>query len=309
MAPGSRIARLTAHISAPSSAAAAQQEGVVAVDAELARLGFAPIASSVVTTALAELDEKGYTVVEGMIDERWLGQLRETFDALSAVEGRLGGLEVLPEARQQELLRSDAPGPNPGIRRLGDLVNKSPCFDGIWQNPLLITIVAGVLPGPFKVHSLNGHDPLAGQGRQALHADWGGFPASMGHIAGANKLAGERPPRLFGVVNSAWCLDDFSAEAGATRVVPRSHLRAGSSPAEDADREAVQVVAKAGSVVIWNGSTWHGGCLNAKGSRRRAVHCAWLDRQFDQQTNQQKYLREETAARLTPLHRYLLDVQ
>lgn len=131
---------------------------MVVIVPELAGLGFQPVLSPVVTKALAELDENGYTVLEEMIDEAWLGRLRTTFESLSAAEGRLGGLEVLPEDRQDELLSGDAVGPNPGIRRLGDLVNKGPCFDSIWQDPLLITIVAGVLPGAFKVHSLNGHE-------------------------------------------------------------------------------------------------------------------------------------------------------
>eukprot|EP01047_Picozoa_sp_COSAG01_P074166 COSAG01_NODE_12305_length_1763_cov_1.043870_2_plen_108_part_00 len=97
-----------------------------------------------------------------------------------AMRRKLGGLEVLPERRRAELLRLSAawqgagvPGSlaNPGTRRLGDLVNKGQCFDAVWTDPLLLSLVASVLPGPFHLHSLNGHDPLPGYGRQALHAE------------------------------------------------------------------------------------------------------------------------------------------
>ena len=282
---------------------------------ELAARGFVPVRSDVVRKALRELESRGYTVVQDMMSREHLEQLREQFDHLSATEGRLGGIEVLPPPRQQQLLEdAAAEGPNPGIRRLGDLVNKGACFDKIWQNEVLISVVMGVLPGPFKLHSLNGHDPKTGHGHQGLHADWGG-PTSRAELVAAGVWSEEakpieRPARLFGVMNSAWCLDDFSEASGATRLVEGSHLVPGSKPSSDADARAKQVVAKAGSVVIWNGSTWHGGSLNSTSGKRRAIHCAWIDRKYPQQTDQRKYLREETAARFkSPLPRYLLDVE
>lgn len=282
---------------------------------ELAARGFVPVRSDVVRKALRELESRGYTVVPDMMSQDHLEHLRDQFDHLSATEGRLGGIEVLPPLRQQQLLEdTTAEGPNPGIRRLGDLVNKGVCFDKIWQNEVLISIVMGVLPGPFKLHSLNGHDPKTGHGHQSLHADWGG-PTSRADLVAAGVWSEEakpieRPAHLFGVMNSAWCLDDFSEASGATRLVEGSHLVPGSKPSSDADALAKQVVAKAGSVIIWNGSTWHGGSLNSSSGKRRAIHCAWIDRKYPQQTDQRKYLREETAARFkTPLAGYLLDVE
>jgi hypothetical protein len=269
-----------------------------------------------VQQALLELGKQGYTVLVDMMDQHHLEQLRDHFEQLSATEGRLGGIEVLPPPRQQQLLEETAAeGPNVGIRRLGNLVNKGECFDKIWQNEVLLSIVMGVLPGPFKLHSLNGHDPKPGHGHQALHADWAG-PESVAQVVAAGVWSDEptqieRPAQLFGVLNSAWCLDDFTVASGATRLVAGSHLVAGSKPSNNADSRAVQVVANAGSVVVWNGSTWHGGSLNSTAcSKRRAIHCAWIDRKYPQQTEQRKYLRWQTAARFkTSLPRYLLDVE
>ena len=298
-----RLRCLDSHVGCFALASTEIEPDVPQAMIELCKRGFVPVASPVVDAALAELTTDGFTVLPNMIDSRWLQDLRETFETLCAQEGPLGGLETMPPERQTELRAPLEPGyegepPFAGIRRLGDLVNKGECFDGIWQNLTLISIVAGVLPGAFKLHSLNGHDPKSGQGEQNLHADWSPPPDLS-----------PREPHLYGVVNSAWCLDDFTIESGATRVVPKSHLRAGSAVAEEADKEAVQVVAAAGSVIVWNGSTWHGGATNTTISTRRAVHCAWLDRRYKQQTNQREHLRVETAKRLLPLHRYLLDVE
>lgn len=63
---------------------------------------------------------------------------------------------------------------------------------------------------------------------------------------------------LIGVM---WALTDFTADNGATRVVPGSHrfLRAWHKP--DVSR-CVQAVMPRGSALIYFGSTWHGGGAN-----------------------------------------------
>ena len=60
------------------------------------------------------------------------------------------------------------------VRRLADLVNKGKAFDPVYLQPFLLTAVGHVLQQPFKLHSVNGHDPQRGNPPQALHADWGG---------------------------------------------------------------------------------------------------------------------------------------
>ena len=42
---------------------------------------------------------------------------------------------------------------------------------------------------------------------------------------------------------------------------------------------------------------------------RRTLHCAFIAREHPQQTNQREYLRPATAQRLSPLARYILDVE
>ncbi len=251
------------------------------MDETLIELGFEP--GPLTQEQRHELDEQGFTLLENVMDEPWLERLRRAFDAIYAQEGAAAGKEV----SQVE-----------GVRRLADLVNKGEDFDAIYLQPTLLAAVYYVLQRPFKLHSLNGHDPLPGQGQQDLHADWG---------------QPTQPDGPFHVVNSMWMLDDFAVENGATRVVPGTQRRAKRVGDEIEDRLAdypgqVQLIGKAGSGAVFNGSAWHSCCRNNTEGMRRTLHCAFIAREHGQQTDQRAYLRQETERRLSPLARYVLDV-
>ena len=248
------------------------------MDPVLGQLGLEP--STLPRRNLEELDRRGFTILPGIIDPAWRAGLAEAFERLFEEEGEQAGSEV---------------GLAPGVRRLSDLVNKGEVFDRIYLHPALLRAAWHVLGRPFKLHSLNGHDPLPGRGEQQLHTDWGG----------------ERT--AFHVVNSMWMLDDFTADNGATRVVPGTHLLSEKIDTYLEDRMApredeVQLIAPAGSVGIFNGSLWHSCSRNRTAGKRRTLHCAFIGREHPQQTDQRKYLRPETARRLSPLARYVLDV-
>ena len=69
------------------------------------------------------------------------------------------------------------------------------------------------------------------------------------------------------------------------------------------------VEAKAGSVIVFNAHTFHAGRANTTVSaHRRALHCYFVERGQKQQTDQRAQLRPETAARISPLQRYILNV-
>jgi ectoine hydroxylase-related dioxygenase (phytanoyl-CoA dioxygenase family) len=230
-----------------------------------------------------QLDEQGFTILEGIIDPIWLDGLRDAFEQVYQAEGAEAGKEVA----QVE-----------GVRRLADLVNKGVVFDNLYIQSQLLSAVWHVLQRPFKLHSVNGHDPLPGYGQQGLHADWGG----------------ERSTGRYHVVNSMWMLDDMAPDNGATRLVPGSHLLTETVPEATDDPLAphpdeVYLCAPAGSVGIFNGNAWHGCTHNRTTSAsRRLLHCAFIAREHAQQTNQKEHLRAETTARISPLAKYVLDV-
>ena len=250
----------------------------MSIDPSLVEFGFAEAEPA--ANQKGQLDEQGYTILPNVIDPVWLVQLRQAFDDIHEAEGADAGKEVT----QVE-----------GVRRLADLVNKGQVFDDVYVHPLLLTAVWHVLQCPFKLHSVNGHEPLQGYGQQDLHADWGGERGS------------------YHVVNSMWMLDDMDADNGSTRIVPGSHKNPHTLTELIEDRLAphpdeIRLTAPAGSVGVFNGSAWHSCTQNDSGAPRRVLHCAFITREHKQQTDQREHLRPETDARLSPLARYVLDV-
>ena len=205
------------------------------MDSELLDRGFVP--RPLTDAQRSALDTEGFLVLEAIISPDWLDGLRQAFDEIHDREGDKAGEEVA----QME-----------GVRRLADLVNKGSVFDAVYLQPELLTTVFHVLQRPFKLHSLNGHDPLPSSGLQILHADWG---------------QPTEPGGPYHVVNSLWMLDDFTPDNGATRCVPGSHRISGRITDHVSDRLAdhpdqVYLTGRAGSVAVFNGSLWHSSYVN-----------------------------------------------
>ncbi|HEU5389855.1 MAG TPA: phytanoyl-CoA dioxygenase family protein [Streptosporangiaceae bacterium] len=228
-----------------------------------------------------QLDRDGYAPLPGMLSAAQLTAIRGRLTGLLAAEGDQAGLEVHQEN---------------GADRLADLVNKGAMFDPCFTDPRLLACVAHVL-GDFKLSSLNFRAALPGHGLQPLHADYGG-PVWPGE---------------FQVCNSVWLLDDFTADNGATRVVPGSHRftkrarEALDDPAAPHPDE-VRLIAPAGTVVVFNSHLWHGGTMNRSDQPRRALHSYFTRRANGQQLDQKKYVRPQTLARLSPAARFILDI-
>mgnify|MGYP001168998154 CR=1 FL=1 len=229
-----------------------------------------------------ELDEQGYTIFHDVIDSTWLNLLRKKFEELIDREGEQAGIE----ANQME-----------GVRRLADLTNKGEIFDALYTHPLVLGAAYHVIKRPFKIVSLNGHDPMYKQGQQILHSDFGG----------------ERDGITFHQINSLWMLDDLCEENGATRVIPGSHrwLNMPRDQLQDLlapHPDEVFITAPAGSMAVFNGQIWHGSTKNRNGNLRRVYHGAFCAREHKQQTDQRTHLRPETKARIDLHAQYILDV-
>lgn len=230
----------------------------------------------------ATLDEQGYLSLPEILTQAQIISFRSRLEALATLEGDSAGTEVHQEV---------------GTTRLSDLVNKDPMFEICFTHPRILAAVAHVLKDNLKLSSLNSRFALPGQGLQALHADWGSAVT----------------PGDYYVCNSIWLLDDFTAENGATRVVPGSH-RSGQHPKDVLEDpkaphpDEVQLTASAGTVVIFNSHLWHGGTLNQTSRPRAALHSYFCRRDQPQQLNQRKYIRPETTDRLSAAARFVLDV-
>lgn len=228
-----------------------------------------------------ELDERGFTRLEGVLDAARRARVAERLEALLAEEGDRAGSEFRQEA---------------GARRLANLADKGDEFVSCMLEPRVLELVLRVLGARFKLSSLNARWAEPGEAAaQPLHADMGALPDARGYW----------------VANALFMLDDFTAENGALRAVPGSH-RAGRLPQDAlADPRAphpdeVLATGRAGDVIVMNAHLWHGGTANRTSERRLALHCFYCRSDKPQQQYQKRLLRPETQARLTPEARALL---
>lgn len=234
------------------------------------------------TEEKAFLDQNGYLPLPNLLSPQQVQAIATRLEQLAAAEGDQAGLEAHQEA---------------GTTRLANLADKDPLLEICFTHPRVLAAIAHVLKSDFKLSSLNARFALPGEGLQHLHADWR-----------AAVLPGE-----FEVCNSIWLLDDFTEANGATRVVPGSH-NSGKMPRDvmadpkGTHPDEVLLTAAAGTVVIFNSHTWHGGTLNRTDKPRRAMHSYFTRRHNPQQTDQRKHLSPATLARLPEAARFILDV-
>jgi hypothetical protein len=227
-----------------------------------------------------QLDELGYLDLPGFVPQPLLDELRDRVEALWAEEGDDAGSEFRYE---------------PGTRRLANLIDKGAIFAELVCMPRILACMEHVIGPGCKLSSLNARSTNPHNGEaQAWHAD-------------AGAIADERG---YWVCNSVWMLDDFTAENGATRMIPRSHTwRRLPEPGDTRAMEHEElVVGKAGTVVIMNAHMWHGGTANRTDRCRRALYAFYTRDDKPQQQYQKALLRPETIAALTPLQRRVLAI-
>lgn len=228
------------------------------------------------------LDENGYLPLHNIVTPERTTAMATRLVELAEAEAADAGTEFKQE---------------PGTIRLANLADKDPLFEICFTHPRVLAAIAHVLQGDLKLSSLNGRFALPGEGLQGLHCDW----------------RGAVEPGDFQVCNSIWLFDDFIETNGATRVIPGSH-NWGKTPQEALDDptaphpDEVILTAPAGTVVIFNSHTWHGGTLNRTDKPRRAMHSYFTRRHQPQQTNQRDWISAATRARLSPAAQYILDI-
>lgn len=237
------------------------------------------------------MDKNGYLILGQLLSEKELSEVRNQVNYLLQQEAESAGAELM-ESKYIRHPREE------GVNRLADLVNKGSVFDKFYTHPKLLSAVAHILGNDIKLSSLNYRAALAGYGLQKLQVDWH-EPVAAGD---------------YKVCNSIWLLDNFSKQNGATRLVPGSHLK-GILPQDDLDDpmaahpDEIILEAPAGTVVIFNSHTWHGGTVNQTEHPRRAIHSYFCRRDQPQQVDQKKYIKQETLNRISPAARWLLDVR
>jgi len=73
-------------------------------------------------------------------------------------------------------------------------------------------------------------------------------------------------------INFMFAIDEFSAETGATYVVPQTHQRSAAPDEQYLSKNAIAVVCPAGSMVVFDSTLWHAAGVNISGKDRLAIN-------------------------------------
>lgn len=177
--------------------------------------------------------------------------------------------------------------------RVNDFVNRGAAFDAVYVYPPLLEACCRVIGRPFRLSSLLARTVRPHQPAQGLHVD-------------VQSDSADWP--LLGFI---LMVDEFRTDNGATRFVPGSHHRA--NPPEMADPcadhpDQVLACGPAASLLIFNGSTWHGHTANSADGERRSLQGFFVPRTGHAVTDFGIRMLPETRERLSPLAKYLLAI-
>jgi len=230
----------------------------------------------------SQLDKDGFIVIKNVLPEperkRLNDRLNQTYDKLKA-----DGKETYPG------------GVGKTEKLILNLHNKDAAFIELIDHPTVFPLVQHMMMDgsyqnsePFIVTQFSARDPHVGVPAQQLHIDsrFPGPPYAMMCIA-------------------LWMINDFTIESGGTRLVPGSHHRASYPDNGVTYKDEIIVQAPAGSVVLYNGSSWHGGGSKLKDVERWSVIISyarwWVKPAFDMTRN----TPQEIYAGLTPARKEL----
>lgn len=138
------------------------------------------------------------------------------------------------------------------------LIEKDDYFGNLILNPVIFGLVSKILGDTAIINLQNGIvvNPGIKHGQSHFHRDF------------AKDFVCSKPLSI----NALWAIDDFTTKTGGTWVVPYTHKSSIWPSNEYLESNAIQVNARAGSVLLFDSMLIHRGGANVSKSRRRAVN-------------------------------------
>ncbi len=233
---------------------------------------------SLSANVLRELDDIGFVVIPNAVTSDDLPQLVSAYDSAVA--------SASPDDKKIGSVTT----------RVNGVLNQGAEFDGLYVYQPLLEASYHLIGRPFKLSSMHARTLHPYSPAQRLHIDF--------------KANEERFP----LVGFILMIDDFRKDNGATRFVPGSHKWTAvpdELPTEclvDYENQTVLACGQAGSMIVFNGCTWHGHSANTTGMPRRSLQGAYIPRDEQAGTDFEATMLSETVTRISPLAKYLLIV-
>jgi ectoine hydroxylase-related dioxygenase (phytanoyl-CoA dioxygenase family) len=223
------------------------------------------------------LDDDGFVVIPGPIVSGALVRLAEAYD------------RAVANADPADVSHGST------TTRVHDLVNRSAKFDPLYVYSPLLEASRHTIKRPFKLSTMIARTVRPNTSAQTLHVD---FP---------------READSWPMIGFIFMVDDFRIDNGATRFVSGSHkwtavpdtFKQGSANYDS----HCAACGPAGSLIVYNGSVWHGHGPNLSDTARRSIQGAFIRRDAESGVNLPARIHPDTIARISPLAKYLLGIQ
>jgi ectoine hydroxylase-related dioxygenase (phytanoyl-CoA dioxygenase family) len=192
-----------------------------------------PLASS-----LGAIKSEGFVVLEQLIDASLIADIKA---------------ELAPYLQQSLMGRNNFEGF--ASERVYALLAKAPSVARLVEHPAVIELLDQLLAPTYLLSANLAINVHPDETPQPFHADHASLPDS----ARTNTNG----------ISVIWALDDFTADNGATEIIPRSHTWETETPGANPD--IVKVIMPAGSAVVFHGSLYHRGGANQSTTSRLAI--------------------------------------
>jgi len=202
----------------------------------------ASVDPAIVNADLAALDRDGYVIWENLLSPEECEHIRDVVGPWLMNTGRNSF-----EGRR--------------TRRIYSVVSRTRVCDRLVDHPRVLAVLDRLLMPNYLLSALQVIDIEPGESAQLAHHDDGFYPLP-------------RPRAPLGAA-TIWAIDDFTADNGATVVLPGSHRWGKRRPGPD--DHALPVVMPAGSCVFFVGTLWHGGGANTTTRGRLAVTAQYCE--------------------------------
>ena len=213
---------------------------------------------------LEEISILGYTVLENILPGEDLVTCRKKLDELLTVQEKETGKEELKKISELNLVRCPL------------------AYDDYFLKPAVhekvLEVIRNTVGNYFVLHLQNGiiNMPNEEHHQSSWHRD---LPHQDFVIS--KPLA----------VSALYCIDDFSAQTGGTFLLPYSHKLDQMPSASFIEKNAVQVNAKAGSVLVFDAMMFHKAGYNSSKQIRRGINHVYVSGILKQQINLPEFLK------------------
>ena len=239
----------------------------------------------------SDINQWGYCLIANAIDSTDLANVRQRLSDQARAEQEQG------HHKMSEV--QDASGVNQWIYML---INKGKSFENLLFQPNIMGLLQHVLGDEYVLSDFSAHITRPNTSLLPLHIDqWWLPPPSLpgethvrpGNIGRAKVIMEDglparstTPINAPAVVNAMWMVSDYTERNGATRLVPGSHL-SGKQPAQKVPHQCPTIAAEgpAGTVVVWDGRTWHAAGANNSDKPRYGVTSYYSGPQYRSLSN------------------------